>query len=182
MSSTHPRGNAPVVCLAQPNGAFRDGLCKRVGLWPDLSSRQLPAPQTYAHSRTHTFSGVANKPPYSGIWPAAQQPCCNGKLPCPRTIGTIRYVPADSVGFRIRTFGRSCRGDEMRCIHCDSEARAVCQFCGRAVCETHIKEQRFVSGFTPYGGFWRKIKYGVRVEKAVWCGHCQLIYQQATGT
>ncbi len=66
----------------------------------------------------------------------------------------------------------------MKCINCETEARAVCQFCGRAVCKQHIQEGRYASGFTARGepGFksfnlsWSS--NGVVVEDAVWCGVC----------
>jgi hypothetical protein len=61
----------------------------------------------------------------------------------------------------------------MKCIQCEKEARAICQFCGRAVCEDHISKQRFVSGYTSSGGILSFTDNGVSVPDAVWCGQCQ---------
>ena len=36
----------------------------------------------------------------------------------------------------------------MKCIRCEKQARGVCRFCGRAVCEDQIATKRFVSGYT----------------------------------
>ena len=67
----------------------------------------------------------------------------------------------------------------MKCIKCEKEARAVCQFCGRAVCETHLQEQRFVSGYTSIGGIWSTRDNAVSVDDAVWCGECHPEYQRS---
>ena len=61
----------------------------------------------------------------------------------------------------------------------ENEARAVCQFCGRAVCEVHIQEQRFVTGFASFGGIWSLKDNAVSVEDAVWCGVCHPEYQRS---
>ncbi|MHB1034824.1 MAG: hypothetical protein ACYC35_11145 [Pirellulales bacterium] len=60
----------------------------------------------------------------------------------------------------------------MKCIHCDNEARAVCQFCGRAVCQDHLREQTFFSGYSTKMGWWTANKSAVRIDDAVWCGRC----------
>jgi hypothetical protein len=65
----------------------------------------------------------------------------------------------------------------MKCIKCDQEARAVCQFCGRAVCKEHIQKARFVTGYTSRAGFWGSSDNAVSVEDAVWCGECHPVYQ-----
>jgi hypothetical protein len=64
----------------------------------------------------------------------------------------------------------------MKCIECEQDARAVCQFCGRAVCESHIQTRRFVSGFSGKAGFWNMGQNAVSVEDAVWCGKCKPEY------
>lgn len=64
----------------------------------------------------------------------------------------------------------------MKCIRCEQEARAVCQFCGRAVCEEHIQTGRFVSGYSAKSGFWSLTENAVSVDDAVWCGECHPKY------
>jgi hypothetical protein len=44
------------------------------------------------------------------------------------------------------------------------------------VCEAHINEDRFVSGFTALGDF-RPTANGVEVTQAVWCGICELEFK-----
>ena len=61
----------------------------------------------------------------------------------------------------------------MKCITCEKEARAICKFCGRAVCEEHIQERRYVTGFTGTGGVLSFSNNGLSIEQAVWCGQCQ---------
>jgi hypothetical protein len=69
----------------------------------------------------------------------------------------------------------------MKCFFCDSDARGVCAFCGRAVCSDHTRTKEF------YSGFGQKIKdnlcpsgsdTGVLVADALWCGHCHVQYQR----
>jgi hypothetical protein len=67
----------------------------------------------------------------------------------------------------------------MKCIKCENEARAVCQFCGRAVCQEHISEQRFVSGYTSLGGIWSSTDNAFSVDDAVWCGMCHPEYHRS---
>jgi hypothetical protein len=55
----------------------------------------------------------------------------------------------------------------MKCIACEKEARAICKFCGRAVCEEHILEKRYVTGFTSAGGILSFSNNGLSIEKAV---------------
>ncbi|MDD5350765.1 MAG: hypothetical protein PHQ12_11195 [Chthoniobacteraceae bacterium] len=66
----------------------------------------------------------------------------------------------------------------MKCIHCEEEAQAVCQFCGRAVCKKHLSTGRFVSGFTSVGGVLSFTNNGVSVDDAVWCGLCHPEYRR----
>jgi hypothetical protein len=59
----------------------------------------------------------------------------------------------------------------MKCIKCEEEARAVCKFCGRAVCKQHIRERRFATGSTTKTAMstGREV---LSVDDAVWCGEC----------
>ncbi len=65
----------------------------------------------------------------------------------------------------------------MKCIKCEKEARAVCQLCGRAVCEDHIEEKRFASGFSAPGGIFTFKYNAVSLNDAVWCGLCHPEYE-----
>jgi hypothetical protein len=65
----------------------------------------------------------------------------------------------------------------MKCISSDEDARAVCQFCGRAVCREHLQKELFVSGYTAKAGFWNPRSNAVRVADAVWCGVCHPEYK-----
>ena len=67
----------------------------------------------------------------------------------------------------------------MKCIKCDEQASAVCQFCGRAVCKEHIQHKRFVSGYTSFGGILSPTDNAFSVEDAVWCGACQPKYERS---
>lgn len=62
----------------------------------------------------------------------------------------------------------------MKCIICEKDAQAICQFCGRAVCKEHIREQRFTSGYTSQFSTWTVKQNAVAVANAVWCGCCNL--------
>ena len=68
----------------------------------------------------------------------------------------------------------------MKCITCDKDAHAVCQFCGRAVCKEHIQEKRFVSGYTSLGGILSSTDNAFSIEDAVWCGGCHPEYQRSS--
>ena len=65
----------------------------------------------------------------------------------------------------------------MICAVCREAAEAMCVFCGRFVCATHLRESPYVSGFTGVGGVF-STPNGVRVENAVWCGRCRLDYRR----
>ena len=58
----------------------------------------------------------------------------------------------------------------MKCIICDRDAHAVCQFCGRAVCREHIRKDEFLSGYAK--ALFSGGSSAIRVENAVWCGIC----------
>lgn len=68
----------------------------------------------------------------------------------------------------------------MKCITCGEEAVAICQFCGRAVCQEHIQQDSFTSGFSAKGGFWNMQENAVRVQDAVWCGVCHPEHRMTT--
>lgn len=57
----------------------------------------------------------------------------------------------------------------MKCFSCENEARAVCRFCGRAVCEEHVKSRPFVQAV--YLGS-QGIPKVIAVKDAVYCGIC----------
>ena len=65
----------------------------------------------------------------------------------------------------------------MKCIECGSDAVAICQFCGRAVCQEHVKTKLFVSGYSGKASFWNLADNAVRVEDAVHCGVCHPEYR-----
>lgn len=67
----------------------------------------------------------------------------------------------------------------LNCIKCENEARAVCQFCGRAVCKDHIQAQRFVSSFASFGGILSVNDNALSVDDAVWCGVCTPQYHRS---
>jgi hypothetical protein len=57
----------------------------------------------------------------------------------------------------------------MDCWHCRRTAVAVCRFCGRAVCENHVKTRPYIldvfqSDTTPRA---------LVVEDAIFCGACK---------
>jgi hypothetical protein len=58
----------------------------------------------------------------------------------------------------------------MKCIKCDKDAHAVCQFCGRAVCRDHIQPRKLVSGHA--SALSVAASTIIDVEDAVWCGLC----------
>ena len=58
----------------------------------------------------------------------------------------------------------------MKCIHCDGEARAICRFCGRAVCHDHIQQERFLVGYRSRASLSKDRV--LSVHDAVWCGKC----------
>ncbi len=62
----------------------------------------------------------------------------------------------------------------MHCYYCDNDARAVCRFCGAAVCPDHRKAGRFVSGWASHGELSGTRADYVIVNNAIWCGHCSV--------
>lgn len=68
----------------------------------------------------------------------------------------------------------------MTCIKCDQEAKAICKFCGRAVCKPHIQEKRFATGYTAVGGMLSATDNAFSLEDAVWCGTCHPAYHRSS--
>lgn len=58
----------------------------------------------------------------------------------------------------------------MKCWRCDQPARAICHFCGRAVCKDHASRMSsFVAMYL--GG--NDTPKGLAVADVIWCGVCQ---------
>lgn len=59
----------------------------------------------------------------------------------------------------------------MKCIHCENEARGICRFCGRALCNAHMRETLpyIVTIFVGEGNTPK----AVVVADALWCGFCK---------
>lgn len=53
---------------------------------------------------------------------------------------------------------------------CDQPARAICAFCGRAVCRDHFTNMS--TFLTMYVGK-NNVPKGLAVAKVVWCGICE---------
>ena len=58
----------------------------------------------------------------------------------------------------------------MKCCRCDKQAEAICRFCGRAVCGTHIQEMNYI--ITVYIGK-KEVPRSLVVADAVFCGICK---------
>lgn len=58
----------------------------------------------------------------------------------------------------------------MKCVRCEKEARGVCRFCGRALCEDHFQPRSFV--ITVYVGS-KQIPKALVVADALYCGICK---------
>jgi len=63
----------------------------------------------------------------------------------------------------------------MKCIKCEKEARAICKFCGRAVCQDHFSSSKFFSGFVTV--MLAPGQSALLVEDAVWCEICEPKYR-----
>lgn len=59
----------------------------------------------------------------------------------------------------------------MQCIHDDKTARGICRFCGRALCEDHMKNTMPYI-ITVYIGE-ANVPKAVVVGDALWCGICK---------
>ena len=58
----------------------------------------------------------------------------------------------------------------MKCFHCETEARGVCVFCGRALCKEHM--QKMPAILTIYVGA-ANIPKAIVVSGALYCGVCK---------
>ena len=58
----------------------------------------------------------------------------------------------------------------MKCVHCDTEASAICRWCGRAICENHFKTMTYIISVYVGG---KKVPKSLVVADAVWCGACK---------
>lgn len=58
----------------------------------------------------------------------------------------------------------------MKCVRCEKEARGVCRFCGRALCEDHTQQRNYL--ITVYVGS-NKIPKSIVVADALFCGICK---------
>ena len=56
----------------------------------------------------------------------------------------------------------------MVCWHCRRAAVGVCRFCGRGICEDHVKEQAYILELYKGAGITRALV----VEDALHCGAC----------
>ena len=56
----------------------------------------------------------------------------------------------------------------MDCWHCRRTAVATCRFCGRAVCENHVKTRPFILELFRQDATRRALV----VEDAIFCGAC----------
>lgn len=68
----------------------------------------------------------------------------------------------------------------MKCSKCDDEAKAICKFCGRAVCKLYIQTKRFATGFTSVAGMLSAADNALCVDDAVWCGMCHPKYHRSS--
>jgi hypothetical protein len=55
------------------------------------------------------------------------------------------------------------------CWHCRRTAVGTCRFCGRAVCENHVKTRPYILDFFRQAG----VPKALVVEDAVACGACR---------
>ena len=74
----------------------------------------------------------------------------------------------------------------MKCWHCDSEAKAVCIFCGRGVCASHCKTMEHYVGYgkKTAGNFFAMKQVpsasAIHVRNACWRGVCEIEYVKTT--
>lgn len=69
----------------------------------------------------------------------------------------------------------------MKCWHCDSEAKAVCVFCGRGVCATHRQAKDYYLGYGEKHARALLIdssQTAANVHNATWCGVCEVEYAE----
>jgi hypothetical protein len=58
----------------------------------------------------------------------------------------------------------------VKCCRCDNQAEAICRFCGRAVCGTHLQPMNYI--ITVYVGK-KGVPRSLVVADAVFCGVCK---------
>ena len=58
----------------------------------------------------------------------------------------------------------------MNCIDCNRSAHAACRFCGRAVCQDHMKEAPYIVALYPGED---SVQKAIVVPDAIWCGVCK---------
>ena len=74
--------------------------------------------------------------------------------------------------------------NNMKCWHCENEAKAICVFCGRGICVTHrkakvhfagygLKTRPELEGMIP-GMSVSASRTATGVNDASWCGVCQV--------
>lgn len=59
----------------------------------------------------------------------------------------------------------------MKCIRCDKQAEAICRFCGRAVCSSHMQTLNYI--VTVYPSASKQVTKALVVADAVFCGMCK---------
>lgn len=62
----------------------------------------------------------------------------------------------------------------MKCFQCESEAAAICRYCGRAVCKCHLKEGPVIRDGVYCGAALGVKKEWLEIKGGVWCGFCQI--------
>lgn len=62
----------------------------------------------------------------------------------------------------------------MKCASCQSDAQAICKFCGRAVCTKCAQAREYRSGTLPKY-FTQTAKSAVVIPNAIWCGQCRVV-------
>jgi hypothetical protein len=66
----------------------------------------------------------------------------------------------------------------MKCWHCDTDAKAICVFCGRAVCATHRKGKTYFIGYgTKHISALLQFSSttAANIQDATWCGVCVVV-------
>jgi hypothetical protein len=67
----------------------------------------------------------------------------------------------------------------MKCWHRDSDAKAVCVFCGRAVCSAHRQAENYFVGYgKKHADALLSFSSATasKVADASWCGVCEVEY------
>lgn len=67
----------------------------------------------------------------------------------------------------------------MKCWHCETEAKAICVFCGRGVCIEHRQSKEHFIGYgKKHAGGMLELSSttAANVPDASWCGVCNIEY------